>query len=66
MRPVEEAVTYSDKEQRMYDASNLKVLCHDCHVKIHTDLGRSGKDATKKRNELQVKQIIERFFDPDG
>lgn len=63
IRPVEEAITYQDKCQRMFDPSNVLPLCHDCHVKIHTELGRCGREATKRRNEKQVAQIIKKFFD---
>ena len=66
IRPVEEAITYGDKRQRMYDPSNLMALCHDCHVKVHTELGRSGKEATKKRNEKQVADVVQRFFGDDS
>lgn len=69
--PVEEAIAYADKQQRMYDITNLQALCHDCHVKIHTAMGRAGKEATKRRNEKQIKQVIQKFFcdepdDPGG
>lgn len=62
IRPVEEAVSMLDRRQRAYDPTNLRALCHDCHVKTHTELGRSGKEATKRRNEEHVKQITEKFF----
>lgn len=62
VRPVEEAITYGDKRQRMYDPHNLRALCHDCHVRTHTEAGRSGRAATKKRNAEQVAQVIEKFF----
>lgn len=65
IRPVEEAITYGDKRQRMYDPANLMALCHDCHVKVHTELGRSGKEATKKRNEKQLADVVQRFFGND-
>ncbi len=65
VRPVEEAITYSDKRQRMYDPHNVQALCHDCHVKTHTELGRSGRDATRKRNEKQVAATIKKFFGDD-
>ena len=63
IRPVEEAITYAEKKQRMYDPSNLMALCHDCHVRTHTEMGRSGKAATKKRNEAQVNEVLKKFFD---
>lgn len=65
VRPVEEAITYTDKRQRMYDPHNLQALCYDCHVKIHTAMGRSGREATKKRNREQAAQAIKKFFGGD-
>lgn len=47
----------------MYDPHNLQALCHDCHVKVHTEMGRGGKDATRKRNEKQVQDIIKNFLE---
>lgn len=66
LSPVEEAINYADKVQRMYDRSNLRALCHDCHTRRHTEMGRSGKAAAKRRNEEHVKQVISRFFDADA
>lgn len=66
IRPVEEAVFYADKQQRMFDPHNLMALCHDCHVKMHTAMGRCGKEATKKRNHNQAEQAIKRFFGDGG
>lgn len=65
IRPVEEGYSYADKLQRMYDRANLRALCHDCHVKTHTELGRSGRKATKKRNAEQVARINKKFFGDD-
>lgn len=62
VRPVEEAVGKAERRQRMYDPANLRALCHDCHVRTHTELGRCGKAATKKRNAEQTRQVIEKFF----
>ena len=62
VRPVEEAVGKAERRQRMYDPANLRALCHDCHVRTHTELGRCGKAATKKRNTEQIRQVIEKFF----
>ena len=55
-----------DRIQRAYDPHNLRALCHDCHVKTHTELGRSGKEATKKRNARHVEQVINKFFGGEG
>lgn len=60
--PVEDAVAYADKRQRMFDSSNLRALCHNCHVEAHKALGRAGKAAAIRRNREQTRQVIERFF----
>lgn len=62
IKPVEGAFTKAEREQRMYDPHNVKALCHDCHVRTHTELGRSGKEATKKRNAEHARQVIKKFF----
>lgn len=50
----------------MFDAHNLRALCHDCHVKTHTEMGRSGRAATKKRNEEQVRAVCRKFYEDEG
>lgn|SRR5574344_51848 len=62
INPVEEAYTRAERMRRMYDRHNLMALCHSCHVQIHTELGRSGKQANITRTGKQVKDIIKRFF----
>ena len=64
--PVESAVTTREKEQLMFDPANLESLCHECHVVRHVELGRSGKEATKKRNEEQTRAVVDRFFGETG
>lgn len=61
-RPVETGINYHEKQRLMFDSDNLMALCHDCHVKIHTEMGRSGKVATKRRNAEQVRVVIVKFF----
>ncbi|MCM1484071.1 MAG: HNH endonuclease [Muribaculaceae bacterium] len=60
--PVEEALTYGEKSQLMFDPHNLRALCHDCHVRTHTEMGRSGKEASKERNGKHVARFIDKFF----
>lgn len=62
IRPVEEAVSLEEKERLMFDARNLMALCHECHVKTHTEMGRSGRKARTERVKKQVESIIKRFF----
>lgn len=66
IKPVEEAVGYAERVRRMYDVSNLRSLCHMCHVLTHTEMGRSGKAATRARNNAHVKAIVDKFFSPSS
>ena len=60
--PVEDGLTYAAKRRLMYDPHNLRSLCHACHVKTHTELGRCGREATKRRNAEQVAAVVNKFF----
>ena len=62
VRPVEEAFSKAERRQRMYDPSNLQALCHDCHVRTHTELGRCGKIANRERQTKQVAEVVKKFF----
>lgn len=63
VRPVEDAVSYREKVRLMYDPTNLRALCHNCHVLTHTEMGRSGKAATKRRNAEHVAAVVSKFFE---
>ena len=65
VRPVEYGLNYEEKKALMFNPSNLRALCHACHVKTHVEMGRSGKAATKRRNAEQVAGAIKRFFGGD-
>lgn len=60
--PVETGLTPSDKERLMFNPTNLLALCHDCHVKVHTEMGRSGKVATQQRTQEHLAKFAERFL----
>lgn len=60
--PVEDGLTSREKETLMYDPHNLQALCHDCHVKTHTELGRSGKAHAKRRAAEHRKEFIKKFL----
>lgn len=60
--PVENGINRAEKIRLMYDPHNLRPLCHDHHVRVHTELGRSGKAATTRRNKEQVARIEKKFF----
>lgn len=52
--PVESASSPWAKEQLMFSPKNLEALCHDCHVRRHKELGRSGKSATRRLRASQL------------
>lgn len=60
--PVEIGVTRQDKERLVYDWHNLRSLCHECHVKTHTEMGRSGKELTKNRAREHLRRFVEKFM----
>lgn len=64
--PVEYALSAADTRRLMFDPHNLRALCHDCHVREHIELGRSGRAATKRRNEAQVRAAVDKFFGAPG
>lgn len=57
--PVERGLTADEKQRLMFDPHNLMALCHDCHVKTHTEMGRSGK----KQAKATAKEHLQRFAD---
>ena len=62
IRPVEEGLTLREKEQLMFDPHNLRALCHECHVKTHTEMGRCGKKQAKERAEALLLRFKDRFM----
>lgn len=60
--PVEHGLTRREKERLMFSRGNLVALCHACHVARHIELGRSGKEATRRRNAEHAARFASRFF----
>lgn len=62
MRPVESVTTRQEKENLMFDIHNLRSLCHECHVKEHRQMGRSGsKEHTRERTKEKLEDFRKRF-----
>lgn len=61
-KPVQIGRTLREKENLMFDRSNLTALCHNCHVQEHVEMLRSGKELTRKRNSQQVSSFIKAWF----
>lgn len=64
--PVEDAVNDAEKARLMFDPTNLRSLCHACHLQEHIELGRSGGRLARRRTEAQVKQAIDKLFGGGG
>ena len=62
VRPVEDGLSYAEKQQLMYDPGNLRALCHGCHVRVHTEMGRSGKAGAKRRAREQRARFVKKFL----
>lgn len=61
--PVESGLSLRDKESLMFDYHNLRALCHDCHVKTHVEMGKSGKVQAKEKSQAQLNRFRQRFID---
>lgn len=59
--PVEDGLTVTDMSRLMFNAQNLRALCHDCHVAVHKDLGRGGRKRNERVTKEYLTQIKERF-----
>ena len=60
--PIEDGANDADKRRLAFSPSNLMALCHPCHVEVHTEMGRSGREMSKRRNARQLEVVKERFF----
>lgn len=60
--PVEDGLSVIDRERLMYAIGNLRSLCHDCHIRAHKELGRSGKEQARRRNESRLVGFKKRFM----
>ena len=63
--PAETAINQRDMSALMYDYHNLRALCHNCHVLTHAEMGRSGKEARRKRNDEQLNQFVKKYIQTD-
>lgn len=62
IKPVEDGLTYREKVTLMFDSHNLRALCHDCHVKTHVEMGRSGKVQAKRRAKEHLQRFEDKFL----
>lgn len=62
VRPAESGATPDERERLMYDPGNLRALCHECHVKTHIELGRSGRRLSRERAQATSQGFIGRWM----
>ena len=56
--PIESATGRPDEMKRLcFDATNLRALCHHCHVEEHRTLASSSRAVAKKR----AKEALDSF-----
>lgn len=60
--PVNDGLTLADKERLMYDPHNLRALCHECHVKTHMEMGRTGRKYARRLAARQLEQFKDKFM----
>jgi 5-methylcytosine-specific restriction enzyme A len=63
VRPVEDALTNWEKEQRMFDYHNLRPLCHACHVEAHSTMHRGGSAQVYRRTQAQLQEFKYKFLE---
>lgn len=60
--PVEQGRNYAEKQALAYDLNNLCALCHDCHIAVHLELGRSGRKQRQATAQAHLQRFKARFL----
>lgn len=60
--PCETATNPREMESLMYDPHNLMPLCHRCHVEVHEQMGKGGRQERERRKEAEAERFRKRFF----
>ena len=65
--PVESAKTEQEMERLAYDVNNIRLLCVDCHIKTHVEMGSHYKEnvqANKQRKRDMFRQRNDPNYQP--
>ena len=62
VHPVQDALSRDDKVRLMFDPSNIMSVCHQCHVELHEEMGRSGKAWSKRHASALLEAFKRRFM----
>lgn len=60
--PVETAVSEKEKMSLLFGMSNLRCLCHDCHVQTHRAMKVHTKETVKSRQKQRLDAVLKTFF----
>lgn len=64
--PVEFGLNNDQKKELMFNAGNLMSLCHQCHVELHTTMGRSGSKRLKEMTKVQLNEFKRKYLTPSN
>lgn len=64
IKPVESVTSESERQALMFDPSNLRCLCGECHRSAHRKLKSHTKEVHKERQRKRIEAVIKQFF-PD-
>lgn len=62
VRPIEQGRTPSEMVRLAFDPTNLRALCHSCHVEAHRALNSHSRKAMQENNARVVERFAERFL----
>lgn len=60
--PVEQGRNYAEKQALAYDLNNLCPLCHDCHIAVHREQGRSGRKQRQTVTQAHLQRFRSKFM----
>lgn len=60
--PIQWGRTLADRMRLAYSPANLESLCHECHVRTHTEMGRRDAASERARVERETSEYLRRFY----
>lgn len=60
--PVEPALSESEKQSLMFNPTNLRCLCRECHLRIHKEMRVHSKETVKERQQQRLESVLNSFF----
>lgn len=60
--PIKDGINLAHQRQLAYDSTNLRALCHACHVEAHRSLQSYSKDKRKERVRRDTQDAIAKLY----